>query len=92
MQKAGVVVRNESKSAFVPYLEQSFKQQDGRENSQNAKHSFDIDFLEFLTGAVDMTEPQVQEKIAEFTETVASVPKEKLDKKLHDNIEFGYPL
>lgn len=29
-----------------------------------------------------MTEPQVQEKIAEFTETVASVPKEKLDKKI----------
>ena len=39
-----------------------------------------------------MTEPQVQEKIAEFTETVASVPKEKLDKKLHDNFEFVYPL
>ena len=33
--------------------------------------------IEFLTGAVDMTEPQVQEKIAELTETATKVSKEK---------------
>ncbi|XP_019862027.1 PREDICTED: uncharacterized protein LOC105315512 [Amphimedon queenslandica] len=68
MQKAGEVVRNETRGdrnetddAFVTFLEQAFKQQE-----------------EFLTGAVDMTEPQVQAKIAEFTETATKVSKEKV--------------
>lgn len=85
MQQAGEVVRtsvDRYSDAFVKFIQSAFDNQDGKINHNsyatkfrligtNLKCLFHTQFCsaEFLDGAVDMTEPQVKQKIATFTET-----------------------
>ena len=67
--------------AFVKFIQSAFDNQDGKINHNSYATKFRLirstyclfhtQFCpaEFLDGAVDMTEPQVKQKIATFTET-----------------------
>ena len=76
MQQAGEVVRNVSYLNFENYLDAAFEDQD-REIIHIYYYClliyFILFFIEFLEGAVDLTEPQVKQKIALFTEANTKV-------------------
>ena len=67
MQQASVVVRQTDSSQFVKMMELVFQQQDSRPPSPAAACYLINSWSSavFLTGAVNMTEPQVQKTIAE---------------------------
>ena len=75
MQLAGEVVRNVSYLNFEDYLDAVFVDQD-RETIHIYCYCLFIFYfilIEFLEGAVDLTEPQVKQKIALFTEASTKV-------------------
>ena len=73
MQQAGEVVRNISYLNFENYLDAAFEDQDRETIHYCLLIYFILFFIEFLEGAVDLTEPLVKQKIALFTEANTEV-------------------